>query len=426
MDIQKHIDNLNNPETDERLKSLTFLAKAIKEGEYKLPKPCDVFVNNHIHTTYSFSPYSPTKAVWMAVNAGLVTAGIMDHDSISGAREFIEAGKIMGLETTIGFETRVSIAKTKLNGKKLNNPDQDTVIYMGVHGIPHTQISKVEAFLKPYREKRIERDRKMVDNINNIISPYGFTLDFDKDVIPISLYAKGGTITERHILYALSKKIVEKYGKGQKCVDFIKNEMKLSVSPKIEAFLLDENNDVYEYDLLGVLKSDMVEKFFIKAGDECPDVQEAVDFAKEIGAISAYAYLGDVTASVTGDKKAQKFEDDILDEVFEMLHEVGYSAVTYMPSRNTDAQLTRLKNLCDEHGFMQISGEDINSPRQSFICKALEDPKFANLITATWALIGHEKEATKDLNNGIFSKETVNKYPDLKERLDIYAELGKK
>ena len=425
MDFQKYIDNLNNPNVEERLKALTFLAKAIKDGEYKLPPSCDVYVNNHIHTTYSFSPYSPTKAVWMAINSGLVTAGIMDHDSISGAREFIEAGKIIGLETTCGFEIRINMNKTKLNGKKINNPDQETVIYVGVHGIPHTQIDKVEEFLKPYREKRIERDRKMVDNINAIIKPYDLYLDFDKDVVPISLYAKGGTIRERHTLYALSKIIVAKYGKGQKCLDFIKNNMGLPVSAKIEKFLLDENNDVYEYDLLGVLKSDMVEKFFIPATEECPDAQELVDFADEIRAISAYAYLGDVTASVTGDKKAQKFEDDFLDDVFLTLKDLGFRAVTYMPSRNTDAQLTRLKGLCEEKGFMQISGEDINSPRQSFICKALEDPKFSNLITATWALIGHEKEATKDLKNGIFSDETIAKYKNLNDRLEAYAIKGK-
>ncbi len=426
MDYNKHIENLNHPLVDERLKALTFLAKGIKDGDITLPQPNPVFVNNHIHTTYSFSPYSPTKAVWMAINSGLVTAGIMDHDSISGAREFIEAGHIIGLETTCGFEIRINMDKTRLKGKKINNPDQETVIYVGVHGIPHTQIDKVEDYLKPYRENRIIRDRKMVDNINAIVKPYDLFLDFDNDIIPISQYKRGGTITERHILYALSKIIVEKYGKGQKCLDFIKNEMKLPVSPKIEAYLLDEDNNVYEYDLLGVLKSDMVEKFFIPATDECPDAQELVDFANEIGAISAYAYLGDVTASVTGDKKAQKFEDDFLEDVFLTLKDLGFRAVTYMPSRNTDEQLTRLKGLCEEKGFMQISGEDINSPRQSFICKALENPKFSNLITATWALIGHEKEATKNLKYGIFSDETVAKYPNLNERLEEFAKLGKK
>ena len=59
----------------------------------------------------------------------------------------------------------------------------------------------------------------------------------------------------------------------------------------------------------------------------------------DVGAISAYAYLGDVGDSVTGDKRAQKFEDDYLDELVPYLKELGFRAITYMPSRNTKAQL---------------------------------------------------------------------------------------
>ena len=69
----------------------------------------------------------------------------------------------------------------------------------------------------------------------------------------------------------------------------------------------------------------------------------------------------------------------------------GVKCVTYMPTRNTPAQLERLRGLCDAYGMFQISGEDINTPRQSFIIKAMENPMFANLIDATWKLIEHEK-----------------------------------
>jgi DNA-binding FadR family transcriptional regulator len=116
-----------------------------------------------------------------------------------------------------------------------------------------------------------------------------------------------------------------------------------------------------------------------------------VKLCKEVDAYLCYAYLGDVGDSVTGDKKAQKFEDDYLDDVFECLKEEGVTAVTYMPTRNTPAQLERLRKLCDDYGMFQISGEDINSPRQSFIIRAMENPMFQNLIDATWKLIEHEK-----------------------------------
>ena len=101
--------------------------------------------------------------------------------------------------------------------------------------------------------------------------------------------------------------------------------------------------------------------------------------------------------SVTGDKKTQKFEDDYLCELVDVLKEYGFDAITYMPTRNTREQLDRLMKLCEENGFFQISGEDINSPRQSFRCKALDDPAFAHLIDATYALIGYEELASRDL-----------------------------
>ena len=48
-------------------------------------------VNNHVHSNYSFSPYSPTQITEAAVEAGLKTVGLMDHDAIAGAPEFLEA-----------------------------------------------------------------------------------------------------------------------------------------------------------------------------------------------------------------------------------------------------------------------------------------------------------------------------------------------
>ncbi|MCD8098525.1 MAG: hypothetical protein LUE31_11000 [Lachnospiraceae bacterium] len=118
---------------------------------------------------------------------------------------------------------------------------------------------------------------------------------------------------------------------------------------------------------------------------------ELVKLADEVGAILCYAYLGDVTSSVTGDKKAAKFEDDFLDELFEMLKEEGVHGVTYMPARNTREQMTRLQGLCRKYGMTEISGEDVNSSRQSMICPQLEDPQFRHLVDATWKLIERER-----------------------------------
>jgi L-fuculose-phosphate aldolase len=373
---------LNNSDINIRLNELEKLVK-------NTPKPeSNGDVNNHIHTFYSFSPYSPTKAVWMAYTSGLMTAGIMDHDSVAGCKEFIKAGEIVGIATTIGVECRADFSKTKLNGKQINNPDQKSIGYVALHSIPHKNIDIVAKFFKPYTEKRNIRNKKMVDILNR---EYGFNLDWEKDIVSISKLNEGGSITERHILFALANKILKQ---KDDVVSYLKNEMKINLSEKNIEFLKDRENPFIQYDLLGALKSELVEKFYIDATDECPDIKEIVALSKKVGAICAYAYLGDVADSVTGDKKTQKFEDDYLDMLFEVISELGFDAVTYMPTRNSLHQLVRLKDLCEKYELMEISGEDINSPRQVFICGALKNPIFKNLIHSTWELIRHERGQT--------------------------------
>jgi len=94
-----------------------------------------------------------------------------------------------------------------------------------------------------------------------------------------------------------------------------------------------------------------------------------------------------------------------------------------MPSRNTPQQLDVVRSLCEKHGLFQISGEDINNPRQNFICKAQRASEFANLYTAALALIGHEKATAQSLDNSMFSEKTVLKYPDLNKRIEYFSKL---
>ena len=404
-----------------RLDALKGLKAKIDAGELEAP-PRGIYVNNHIHTCYSFSPYTPTSAVYYAWMAGLQTAGIMDHDSVGGIREFVSAGEIMEMPVTCGFECRVNVEGTPLVGRKINNPDQKSCVYLAMHGIPHTQIDNAEAILKGLRGKRNERNRKMVDNINALIADSGLYLDFDRDVYPLSMADEGGSVTERHICYGLTKKITAAYPDRAAACDFIDKLTGAPMNEKTRQKLLDAPDNFYEYDILGVLKGHLVEKFYVDATEECMNIREFTALAKKLGAVSAYAYLGDVGESPTGDKKAQKFEDDYLDELFDTLADCGFDAVTYMPSRNTKEQLERVMRLCGERGLFQISGEDINSPRQSFICKALAD--YPHLKTATYALIGQELAATESLEDAMFSDSVKAKYPDLADRIPVYAARG--
>ena len=406
---------------EERLQALREIAGHLDEIERTEP---GIFVNNHIHTCYSFSPYTPTSAIFYAWKAGLRTAGIMDHDSVGGLKEFIEAGKIMNMPITCGFECRVNVKGTTLEGKRLNNPDQKSCAYLAMHGIPHQNIDKIEEKLANVRAMRNERNRKMCVRITEITKANDIYLDFDKDVYPISMAHEGGSVTERHILYALTKKITARYPDRSEACDFIEKLTGKALGEKTRAKLIEAPDKFYEYDILGVLKGHMVEKFYIEAEEECMNIREFTALAKEVGAISAYAYLGDVGESPTGDKKAQKFEDDYLPELFDALVDCGFTAVTYMPSRNTKEQLARLMEFCHNKNLFEISGEDINSPRQSFICPALADPAYAHLRVATYALIGHEIAGCGNADDSMFSDNTKAKMPDLSARTAHYAAIG--
>ncbi len=397
-----------------------------------LAKPSGVIqtdeVNNHVHSTYSFSPYAPAEIPVRARAAGLGTVGIMDHDSVSGCAEFLEACKEIGMAGTAGFEMRVNMNGTSMEGRKTNNPDEPNVSYIALHGIPATQFNVVEEFLKPIHDARIVRDRKEVETLNVVLAERGApTLDFDADVAAISEATNGGSITERHILYALSLKLIEVHGKGQALVDFVEGPLQVPMAGKLRELLLDVENPHYAYDLLGAFKASLVPEFFIVSGyDECIPVYDAVKFANEIGAIPAYAYLGDVGESPTGDKKAEKFEDDFLDELVAELAEIGFKAITYMPPRNTRKQLARLRKLCRKHGLMEISGVDINSSRQSFNCPILLEPEFRHLTDAAWALIAHEKLAAADPKRALFNPDNPMASLALEERIAKYSTLGKK
>ena len=414
---------VNSVSVEERLAAVRAMGASVKDGVSPTGE-----VNNHVHSIYSFSPYSPAMIAVKAAEAGLQTVGIMDHDSVSGCAEFLEACKAINIASTVGFEMRVNMNGTLVQGHKTNNPDEVNISYIALHGIPATKLQAVEDFLRPIRQARVARDRKEVEKLNGLLTKRGApTLDFDDDVMSLSEAVNGGSITERHILYALALKLIDTHGRGQVLVDFVQTQMRVPLSGKLREQLLDADNPHYSYDLLGAFKSALVPEFFVRSNhDECPSIYEVVRLAKEIGAILAYAYLGDVDNSATGDKQSEKFEDDYLDALVLELVKIGFKAITYMPPRNTKKQLLRLQKLCREYRLMEISGVDINSSRQSFNCPILLEPEFRHLADAAWALIAHEKLAAADPKLALFSPDNPLATRPLEDRIEKYSDIGKR
>ena len=348
------LEKLNSGTAGERLSGLgryISLCEGVQAGK---------LANDHIHTFYSFSKYSPTAAALLARLCGFSSAGIADHDSVSGAGEFISAGKLIGISTIVGCECRAIMRKTALSGYRLNSPDQTSLAYVVMHGIPEKNLDIVDEFFAPRRRLRFERDAAMCEKLSKLTKPLGFGVDFEADVLPLSHAHEGGSVTERHIVFALAKKLLLT----------VENDAELRGLLSRLGIFTDEKlygeNDA-EYRLLSLLKSGFVEKFYIPAGAECPDVSEFVEFCGAVGAVPAYAYLGDVAGNYASDKKAQRYEDGCLDILMPELKRLGFGVVTYMPCRNTKAQVEKIKTLCDKYGFLAVTGGE--SPLAGKACE---------------------------------------------------------
>jgi hypothetical protein len=88
--------------------------------------------------------------------------------------------------------------------------------------------------------------------------------------------------------------------------------------------------------------------------------------------------------------------------------------------------LLRVQALCKKFDFFEISGVDINSPRQTFNCPLIREENFSHLIASTWALIAHEKLATFDERYGLFNPDNPIAQKLLPERIRLYAAIGRK
>jgi len=424
MNLQQYETDINSPVYEKRIAAALEIRELIRKGTVRFPSLTEV--NNHVHTSFSFSPYEPAAAVYRAKKAGLSIVGSVDHDSISASLETKRVGEILKIATTTGFEMRVSFLDTPFAAAKINNPDSPGIVYMVVHGVKCSAVEAVREFLEPVRIARMERNRQQVAALNRILKDKGVNLiDFDAEVIPLSKWDDGGEITERHILFALAKKLQEMLPKPKELIRFLVEKMDVEIKDSVQAILLDTNNPHYLYDLLGVMKSAFLPSFFIQPSrEEIPDVKSVVDFALSIDAIPAYAYLGDIEQSVTGDKKAEKFEDDFLDELIPYLSGIGFPAVTYMPPRNTRGQMVRLQSLCRKYNLMEISGVDINSSRQSFNCPELLEPEAVHLVDSAWALVAHEILVEESSSYSLFAQD--NPFgSNVSDRIAAYSALAR-
>ena len=74
MDLKQLETNINSPSYDTRIEAAQEIRELLRKGTVRFPSLTEV--NNHVHTSYSFSPYEPAAAVYMAKKGGPFHRGI--------------------------------------------------------------------------------------------------------------------------------------------------------------------------------------------------------------------------------------------------------------------------------------------------------------------------------------------------------------
>ncbi len=348
----------------------------------------------HYASKYYYSSCTPSFCAYAGYRAGFFGVGINDYASLKGYKEFRKASRILKIPYTYGYH---------LACKPLFNEER-AIVYG--YGVCYDVSSKLNKDLEVYREKQKELSFKYLQKLNSRLSKYKIQVS-KKDVLKQSLYNKGGVLSEKHVFNCFAEKIIDKYGKGKDMIDFIVKIFKIEKDDKNLAFLLNSQNDFFIDDLTKILfkRRDV---FGIK--EDFTTVDEIIALNKKYGAISSYKI------------KPMKFTIEELESMCALLKEKGFNAVTFDDRKIHNEKLDELNEFFLSKDLMPISLYRMGMPRQTGRATKMADVLFDTAL----AVIGNSISTAYSVSDGMFAITTVQKCPNLKKRIELFKNVGRK
>jgi hypothetical protein len=314
--VEELVRRLDSSDAAERRSSLEELAHLAEKGQSDLA-PRNGWINLHAHTFFSYNGYgySPSHFAWEAFRRGLEAAGIVDFDCLDGTREFLDAGRILRLKTTAGFETRVFIEEYR--DKVINSPKEPGVFYLVGTGFveppePGTAGAKT---LADMGARARDRNLAMLSKLNDHLTP--LHVDYEEDVLPLTA---AGNATERHMVTAIESRARDRFGGGGELVEFWAD--KLDVDREEIQDLIDD-----PVPLKGLIRSHLMKHGGVGYAqpdrESFPPLEEVVQMTRQQGALPSACWL-DGTSEGESDPLAH----------FGFLRDKGCVSITIIPDRN--------------------------------------------------------------------------------------------
>ena len=338
-------EQLDSFDAAQRRRALRALRGQVVDGKIKAPTP-GTDVNLHAHTFFSYNAYgySPSKFAWLARQAGLAVAGIVDFDVLDGLEEFLEAGRLVGLKTCVSLESRVFVPEFAT--RVINSPGEPGIAYH--MGVGFTSAAP-QPFLAEMREAAERRTRDLLGRVNVFMRPV--ELDYERDVAPLT---PKGNATERHLCEAFERKAAQMFADPAKREAFWRE--KLGDAPAAGA------------KLQNLIRAKTMKKGgvgYVQPGKgSFPLMADMNRFALESGAIPTLTWLD-------GTSEGEK----CIEEFFQVGMASGVAALNIIPDRNytpgvKDQKVRNLYDvvaLAEKHHFPVVVGTEMNSPGNKFV-----------------------------------------------------------
>lgn len=406
MQNEKLIEKLNSKSHFIRKTSLAELKKRELSDPLIVPDKNIHDVNLNIHTSSSFSPYSPTLASYMAYKSGVKLACACDYGTLSAGDEFAHSCQKLGISAISGFE----ITTLREGGE-----ENLTAIY----SLTDACKQEFEVLLEGFRGVCVERTKKVCEKINRKLKKYSLLVDFEKDVLSLIKGRKGACLTLKHLYMATGYKLLGKYEKGKPLADFLRATLCLDIEEGVFNLLCDANNPFYIYDLISALRHNFNS---VEGGLTPPPVKDYLDIAKKYGTAIAYEYNAPENwiKNQTESKKTLKDFSKLADKV----KSEGFNTVCISAHNLNESILVDFVNLLKEKQMLAIFTEKTEYPRDHFESLAPADTR-EYVENCAYALLGNEISMKINEEDGLFTQKGIEKRPDFYSRLILFAQIGK-
>ena len=314
--VEQLTQQLGSFDPTERRQAMEALAALTRAGKIEL-LPRKGWINLHCHTFFSYNAYgySPSWFAWEAWRQGLDVAGIVDFDCLDGTHEFLEAGRLLGLKTTVGFETRVFIREYR--HLVTNSPQEPGVSYLITTGFtePPKPGTGAARTLTGMAARARSRNLVMLAKINDYLDPV--RIDYERDVLPLTA---AGNATERHMLEAYETAARRLFPHDDRLAEFWSR--KLGEGKEAVRALLHNSPALRDLIRSRLMKHGGVGYAQPEEGS-FPPLEEVIEMTLSCGAIPVAGWLDG-----TNDGEADPIE------LFEFFRSKGCAVANIIPDRN--------------------------------------------------------------------------------------------